>query len=58
MSDLTFVRAQSPQEVLDQLASYGAKAMLVAGGTDVMVARREGQLGDVTHLIDISAIVG
>ncbi len=56
MSDLTFLRAQSPQEVLDQLASHGSKAMLVAGGTDVMVARREGQLGDVTHLIDISAI--
>ena len=37
MRDFEYFAPTSVAEALDQLARYGSKAMVMAGGTDVMV---------------------
>ena len=52
-----YLRPRSVEEALGMLADHGGRAMVVAGGTDVVPALRQRHL-EVRALVDISGISG
>jgi CO/xanthine dehydrogenase FAD-binding subunit len=54
-SEFTYTSPSSLGETLEILKDYGERACLIAGGTDLMIAIREGQLR-AELLVDISRI--
>jgi CO/xanthine dehydrogenase FAD-binding subunit len=54
-SEFSYARPDTLDEVLDILARYGEKARLIAGGTDLMIAIREGTV-DAELVVDIGRI--
>lgn len=53
MQDFEFLVPHSLEEACRLLAEHGESCRLIAGGTDVVPALREGRLGQVEKLIDI-----
>ncbi len=59
MKPYAITRASTIEQTLSLLHELGAAAWCVAGGTDVLIAMRHGELPEsVTTLIDISGIAG
>lgn len=57
MLEIEFITAKSKSEAIALLDRYGAKAKLIAGGTDLMIEMRHNRLpGGATILIDISRV--
>lgn len=53
MQPFEFLAPPSLEEALELLARYGDGCRVVAGGTDIVPALREGRLPGVTRLVDI-----
>ena len=56
MADMIYKRPDSLEDALDFLAQNGARTEILAGGTDVMVDLRAGELGHKKYLLDISRL--
>ncbi len=54
----TYINAASLEDALAALAEYGARARLVAGGTDLVLELERGQRPEIEALIDITRIPG
>lgn len=53
-----YLNATNTKEVLDILAEKGAKARLIAGGTDLVLERKRGLHEGVEILVDVSRVPG
>jgi len=53
-----YYNVRSIDEALDLLAQYGARARIVAGGTDMIIELERGQRAGVEVLIDITRVPG
>ena len=55
MFDVAYIRPNNLSEALDFLHSKGADSKILAGGTDIMVDLRSGEL-HTRHLLDVSRL--
>jgi carbon-monoxide dehydrogenase medium subunit len=55
MNEFEYLRPNSLNETLQALADYGAKAKVLAGGTDLVLLLQQNLLNP-THVVDISSI--
>ena len=54
----TYIQASNTDDVIKHLATFGSKARVIAGGTDLMLEMERGARAGVEVLIDVSRIPG